>query len=305
MTFQQLQYILEVQKTGSVSLAAKNLFVSSSSVSIALRALEKELGYPLFLRMQKGLIPTEQGKQVLDYADQLCRTHALLNAVGRESVHTLRISCTDQPPVADAYAQLLWEMKDRKNLRIENISYSGEDIYKKMVAHEIDLSLSTMLSFSLGHWEKRFRKGGLHQQILKTVPAVIKVGPGHRLYGAEKVHPYDLRNDSFIDDPHTSLLESNSFGGNLYVDPNRVIRITKPSIRKEVLQRGMGFVIGVMPPNESRGNLHCIPLVGAYFHFSAITNTQVPPQPEILRFLELAKQKLDEAYPEDHSEKAE
>lgn len=298
MTFQQLNYLLEVGKTGSVTGAAKNLFVSSSSVSISLNALEKELGYSLFNRTQKGLVPTEQGLQVLDYADQICRTHTLLNAVGRDAVRTLRINSTDQLPIAKAFAQLLYENKDRTDLRIENVNYSGPEMYTKLVEHEIELSLSTMLSYSIGAWEKRLRKGGLHRQILKTVPAVIQVGPGHRLYGADKISPYDLRNDCFIDNPHSSLIQSNSFGGNLYIDPNRVLYIARPAIRREALMQGLGFIVGVLPPKGASTVLKSIPLEGGFFHFSAVTNSQFPAQPEIMRFLQLAKQNLDEAYPE-------
>lgn len=298
MTFQQLQYILEVGKTGSVTGAAKNLFVSSSSVSISLNALEKELGYPLFNRTQKGLIPTESGKQVLDYANQICRTHALLNKVGAEAVRTLRINCTDQPPIARAFGQLLWENKDRTDLRIENISLASDEIYQKMVAHEIELSLSSAISFSIGAWEKKLRKGGLHRQMLKTVPAVIQVGPGHRLYDAEKITPYDLHDDHFIDNPHNSLVKNQAFSSNIYVDPNKILYIAKGGIRREALMRGLGFSIGVLPPKDHISEIRSIPLEGCFFHFSAVTNTQTPAQPEVMRLLQLAKKNLDEAYPD-------
>ncbi len=305
MTFQQLQYILEVGKTRSVSTAARNLIVSSSSVSISVSSLEKELGYPLFLRTQKGLVPTDQGKLVLDYAEQICSTYALLNAVGREPVRTIRICSTDQDAVARAYAQLIEENRHRTDVRIINTSYTGEEIYHKMVGHEIELSVSTLLSYSLGYWEKRLRKGGLHRQILKTVPAVVQVGPGHRLYHEKIVSPHDLRNESLVDNPHNPLSQSGSFGGSLYVDPNRVLFASRPGIRQQLLLRGLGYSIGVMPPKGKESILRCIPLAGAYFHFSAITNTQTPAQPEIMRFLQIVKHNLDEAYPDKHTEKKE
>lgn len=43
MTFQQLQYFLEVHRIGSVTKAAKNLFVSYPSVSVAIANIEKDL----------------------------------------------------------------------------------------------------------------------------------------------------------------------------------------------------------------------------------------------------------------------
>lgn len=298
MTFQQLQYIQQIARTGSLSGAARNLFVSSSSVSISLNILEKELGYPLFDRTAKGFIPTQRGALVLDYADQILHTHSLLCAVKQSKVRTLRINSTDQPCIAKAFAQLLWENKDRTDLRIENISYSGAQIQEKMLEHALDVSLSSSISYNVGYTERWLQKTGLHQQVLKHVPAVITVGPGHRLYDAQRVTPHDLRNESYIDDPHIPLGKNNSFGGNLYVDLNKVIYIARPGIRKEVLLRGMGYSLGVMPPKQSQSKLRNIPLEGAFFQFNAITNTQTPAQPEIMRFLQLAKQNLDEAYPE-------
>ena len=298
MTFQQLQYLLEVGRTGSISGAAKTLMVSSSSVSISLSALEKELGYPLFHRTQKGLIPTDSGKLVLDYATQICRTHALLNKVGPDTTRVLRINATDQPPVAKAFGQLLQENRGRTDLRIENVSLSSGEIYQKLIAHEIELSLSSSISFAIGSWEKKLRKGGLYRQMLKIVPAVIQVGPDHRLYNAKKITPYDLHDDHFVDNPQAPLASNPSFASNIYVDPGKILYIAKGGIRSEVLRRGLGFGIGVMPPKGTESVLRSIPLEGCYFHFSAVTNSQTPAQPEIMRLLQLTKQNLDEAYPD-------
>ena len=42
MTFPQLQYLLEIHRAGSITQAAKNLFVAQSSVSVALSAIETQ-----------------------------------------------------------------------------------------------------------------------------------------------------------------------------------------------------------------------------------------------------------------------
>ena len=72
MTIQQLEYILEVNRAGSMSKAAKNLFVSHSSVSNSVSALEEELGFPVFERSYQGVIPSKQGREVPEHAAQVC-----------------------------------------------------------------------------------------------------------------------------------------------------------------------------------------------------------------------------------------
>lgn len=44
MTFQQLEYVVEISKCGSINKAAQKLFLSQSGISTAVRELEQELG---------------------------------------------------------------------------------------------------------------------------------------------------------------------------------------------------------------------------------------------------------------------
>ena len=109
---------------------------------------------------------------------------------------------------------------------------------------------------------------------------------------------YDLHDDHFIDNPHNSLARNPAFASNIYVDPGKILYIAKGGIRREAMLRGLGFGIGVLPPKGTVSEIRSIPLEGCFFHFSAVTNTQSPAQPEVMRLLQLAKQYLDEAYPE-------
>ena len=43
VTLEQLNYVIEVSKTGSMNKAANNLFISQSTLSVSIQNLEKEL----------------------------------------------------------------------------------------------------------------------------------------------------------------------------------------------------------------------------------------------------------------------
>ena len=62
MTIQQLQYVMEISRTGSVSKAAKTLFLSQPNLSNAIKNLENELGVNLFVRTLNGTELTAAGK---------------------------------------------------------------------------------------------------------------------------------------------------------------------------------------------------------------------------------------------------
>jgi len=78
MTLQQLKYVLEVNKRGSMNEAAKHLFISQPSLSNAVKELEKELSITIFDRSNKGISLTQEGVEFLSYARQVVEQAELL-----------------------------------------------------------------------------------------------------------------------------------------------------------------------------------------------------------------------------------
>ena len=71
MNISHIHYAVEVAHYGSFNKAAANLFVSQPSLSRAIKELERELGFNLFLRTPNGVVPTHQGKEFLHRAKHL------------------------------------------------------------------------------------------------------------------------------------------------------------------------------------------------------------------------------------------
>jgi len=62
MDIKQIEYFVSIVETGSFSLAAEELYISQSSLSKQIIALEKELGVKLFDRSKRKIALTEAGK---------------------------------------------------------------------------------------------------------------------------------------------------------------------------------------------------------------------------------------------------
>ena len=62
MDFHQLQYFVAIAESGSITAAAKKLFLSQPPLSMQMKRLEKELGCVLFLRGAREVQLTEAGK---------------------------------------------------------------------------------------------------------------------------------------------------------------------------------------------------------------------------------------------------
>ncbi len=80
MTLKQLNYVIEIAQCRSISEAAKNLYISQPSLSAAVRELEDELGFEIFLRSSKGISVSSDGLEFLSYARQVKEQFQLLES---------------------------------------------------------------------------------------------------------------------------------------------------------------------------------------------------------------------------------
>ncbi len=78
MTLKQLRYAICIANNRSMNKAAKELFISQPSLSIALKELEDEIGIELFLRSNRGVIITSEGEEFLAYARQIIEIYSLI-----------------------------------------------------------------------------------------------------------------------------------------------------------------------------------------------------------------------------------
>lgn len=83
LNYHHLRYFRAIAREASLTRAAAVLNVAPSALSTQLRALEAQLGQPLFSREGRRLVLTEAGRIALDHAETIIRT-------GEELLDTLR-----------------------------------------------------------------------------------------------------------------------------------------------------------------------------------------------------------------------
>lgn len=80
MTLQYLKYLITVAEKGSITEAAKALFISQPSLSGAIKEVEKEAKITIFNRCRAGVALTTEGMEFLGYARQVVQQMDLLEA---------------------------------------------------------------------------------------------------------------------------------------------------------------------------------------------------------------------------------
>lgn len=71
MNITYLKYAVEVEKTGSITKAADNLFMGQPNLSKAIKELEASIGITIFKRTSKGVIPTKKGEEFLNHGKMI------------------------------------------------------------------------------------------------------------------------------------------------------------------------------------------------------------------------------------------
>ena len=95
MKLEQLYYFQEAVKYRSISVAAKQNYISQSSFSGAISRLEQELGAPLLTRTNTGVEPTELGRLALEKAEAIFQAQSELVAAakGQNVAGTVALQC--------------------------------------------------------------------------------------------------------------------------------------------------------------------------------------------------------------------
>ena len=107
----QLDTFIQVADHGSFSKAAEVLFISPTAVLKQVNLLENELGFPLFVRTNRGISLTEAGKSLYKDAKYIIR-------YSRDS---------------DQSREKRYE-KERTRDQDRNVAYDAEQVYYRSVA---------------------------------------------------------------------------------------------------------------------------------------------------------------------------
>lgn len=295
MTILQLEYILEINRVGSMSKAARNLFVSHSSVSNSVAALEEELGFPVFERNFQGVVPTPQGCEVLEHAAQVCEHLRRMREGTVPHSRRIRIETTHFYCCSDAMLRLLEECREQDDLRFYHETYhTSKTAMDKLATFDLDLVVHSCMSNFLHEFKKDVAQRGLQWTHLGILPGVIKVGRGHRLYNKPDLTPRDFKDEVLVDAPQSVISNSSAMKALIGFDPDRALLLTTREYRCEAVSKGLGFSIGRKAPEyiDRQYGFRNVLLPEIQHHMFYITNPARPLCPELQRYIALLREEL-------------
>ena len=139
MRIETLEYVMKIAQTKSISQAAEQINIQQTTLSAALRTLESELGFPIFVRNHNGVALTAQGQQAMEIIQRMVDAHTELKALQKREARTLNIYV---------------------NLSIYNVF--SQDIYHKLYDSSKGFALKLYRIDPESYWTRRKEAGG-HQ----------------------------------------------------------------------------------------------------------------------------------------------
>lgn len=257
MNLSHLKYVLEVERTGSISRAAQSLYMAQPNLSKAIRELESEIGITIFRRNSKGVKPTQKGMEFLSYArniaaqmDELESLYKPNNEYGVE----LSFSAPRASYVSFAFAEFASRYHEDSQINIRFKETSSMNAVSDVASGESDFAIVRWQKVYEDYYLHLLTEQGLEHQLLWEFKMVLVMSKEHPLAVYEDI-PYHmlsgyteiLHGDFQV--PSLSISEINKNEG--MTSPAKRIYVYDRGSQLELLRHTPGTYLWVAPiPQE-------------------------------------------------------
>jgi LysR family transcriptional regulator, regulator for metE and metH len=232
------QLVRAIAETGSMTKASHKLFLTQPSLSHQLKEIETRLGARLFLRINKSMVLTPQGRRILDAGEEILTKVSVLEqeiAANNGSARQLRI--TTQCYTCYHWLPLLMKkfQTQMPNTEIDIVTEAMDNPVDFLLKGQIDLAVTNQLKATNGI---RFEK-------LFDDEQVVLVPSKHPLADKKVVQPADFADERFI--IYKGDISSDYFARNMLIPRGiHVGKVTKMQLteaRVELVKAGMGLAV--------------------------------------------------------------
>ena len=147
MNYKHLHYFWTVLRAGGVVRASEQLHLTPQTLSGQIKLLEQRLGQPLLRKVGRGIEPTDAGRLVMRYADEIFSLGAALQEAldsGRDlrRATVLRVGIADALPKAMAFHVLEPAMALAEPPQLVCHEGGLTSLLGELAVHRLDLVLS-------------------------------------------------------------------------------------------------------------------------------------------------------------------
>ena len=190
-----LQYAVEVEKTGSITQAAANLYMDQPNLSKAIKTLEESLGAPIFKRTSKGVVPTARGSIFLEHArNVLVQIEKMEHLYKPDQVKGVEFSLS--MPRASylslAFSRFIKNLNQEEGMNVWLRETNSADTLKDVENGEYNLGIIRFSSALEGHYTQTAAAKGLLLEPVFQFSLRLLMSADHPLAEKEEITAEDL-----------------------------------------------------------------------------------------------------------------
>ena len=199
MNLQQLQYFREICRCGSINKASQTLFVTQPALSLAVKELESELGFTLFVRSNKGMHPTTEGfiflnsiQDIMSQIEHLKNHYLQCSSSAASSV--FRISFSRYSFVSSALIKFYFSHFEKLPLfSLELNEVDCQQVIEDVFHKKADIGIIHTRNTSDSIQKKDLSNKGIEWQLLFSSSSYVIFRQAHPLSKKAAIWPEDIK----------------------------------------------------------------------------------------------------------------
>lgn len=195
MNIQHLKYATEVAKHKSISKAAKELFMGQPNLSRAIKELEEDLGITIFERTSKGISPTPDGEEFLQYAKRILLQIDEVEdiyKVGKKKKSHFSACVPRAGYIAYAFAELSKKIDTQNPAEIFYKETNSMRTINNVIKGDYNLGIIRYLVTFEKYFESLFLEKNLVAETITEFSYVLAMSADNPLAKKENIKPEDL-----------------------------------------------------------------------------------------------------------------
>lgn len=202
MKLSQLEQIIEVANTGTISQAATNLFISQPNLSLSIKRAEDELGAKLFNRSSSGMSLTANGIEFVQRAKEILQQLDALSDVCRSDKARfsleLNVASTSYR-IVDIEVARLMEKYDQNHIKVNFLDAAGIKLLDCVAENRAELGFCTVYSFAKQIMMRQISLRKLEYHFIQNLKIGIYVGANNpRFSDMDEVVDFEKIKDTSI-----------------------------------------------------------------------------------------------------------
>ncbi len=295
MTIKQLRYVIAVADTGSITEAARRLYIAQPSLTASIQELEKEYNITIFSRSKKGIEITVEGEEFLGYARQVLEQTNLIEErySGRTySKHRFAVSSQHYSFVVESFVKLLkkWGGDKYEFHMRETETY---DIIRDVAGLRSEIGVLYINSFNETVIHKTLRDNNLSFNPLFRAKPHVFIGRKSPLAHKKKLTIEDLKpypRLSYEQGSHNSFYFAEEILSTVDADKEIIVRDRATLFNMLIGMDGYTICSGIINEELNGPNIIAKPLdVDDYMEIGYILPKAIRPSALTLDYIDILK----------------